>query len=51
MDIHSGFSFKFWIQYWSVEIKGENVEIDLQWAWATSDQVQLPALIGGNPLN
>jgi hypothetical protein len=29
----------------------ENVGVDLQWAWPTRDQVHLPALIGGNPLN
>jgi hypothetical protein len=34
-----------------VEIKGENVRVDIQWAWTTRDQVKLPALIGGNPLN
>jgi hypothetical protein len=34
-----------------MEIKGENVGVDLQWAWATRDQVQLPALIEGNPFN
>jgi hypothetical protein len=34
-----------------VEINGENVGVELQWAWTTRDQVQLPVLIGGNPLN
>jgi hypothetical protein len=34
-----------------MEIKGENVGVDLQWAWATRDQVHLPVLIGINPLN
>jgi hypothetical protein len=27
------------------------LELISKWAWATRDQVQLPALIGGNPLN
>jgi hypothetical protein len=30
---------------------GENIGVDLQWAWATRDQVHLLALIRGNPLN
>jgi hypothetical protein len=31
--------------------KCDLVGIDLQWTWVTRNQVQLPALIGGNPLN
>jgi hypothetical protein len=27
------------------------LELISKWAWATSNQVQLPVLIGGNPLN
>jgi hypothetical protein len=51
MDIQSSFSFKFWVQYWSMEIKGENVRVDLMWAWPQGAKSTSHALIGGNPLN
>jgi hypothetical protein len=34
-----------------MDINGENVGINLHWAWPTRDQVHLSALIGSNPFN
>jgi hypothetical protein len=51
MDIQSSFSFKFWVLYWSMEIKGENVRVDLQLTWSKGPSPPPNALIGGSFLN